>query len=63
MDQIRKEYLASTKIIDSDHESIIKYANDVAGNTSEDLTDKAVKLFYAVRDGIWYDPILSFLSS
>jgi hypothetical protein len=50
------QYLSSTEIIDSDNQSIIDYAADVLKNTEDDPISKAIKLYYAVRDVIWYDP-------
>lgn len=60
MDSENKAYLTATSIIDSDSESIIDYARAVIGNADKDAVSKAVCLFYAVRDGIWYDPYLPF---
>ena len=60
MDQNFLQYLSSTKIIDSDNQSIIAYASDVLKNTKDDPISKAIKLYYAVRDAIWYDPYLPF---
>lgn len=54
------QYLSSTEIIDSDNQSIIDYAADVLRNTDGDPVSKAIKLYYAVRDVIWYDPYLPF---
>jgi len=54
------QYLSSTEIIDSDNQSIIDYAADVLKNTQDDPISKAIKLYYAVRDVIWYDPYLPF---
>ena len=54
------QYLSSTEIIDSDNRSIIDYASDVLKNTKDDPISKAIKLYYAVRDVIWYDPYLPF---
>ncbi len=55
-----KSYLLSTDIIDSDHAEIIRYAEKVAGPAEQTPIEKAVKLYYAVRDGIWYDPYYPF---
>jgi len=55
-----KIYLLPTSIIDSDHESIIAYANQVIGQSGRDPISKAVALYYAVRDGIRYDPYYPF---
>ena len=54
------QYLSATEIIDSDHQSIIDYAAVVLENKDDDPISKAIKLYYAVRDGIWYDPYLPF---
>ncbi len=60
MDNMDKKYLAPTQIIDSDNKIIIEYANDTAVDAGQDPIKKAVKLYYAVRDGIWYDPYYPF---
>ena len=53
-------YLLPTSIIDSDHESIIEFARMTIGKGEKDAVAKAVKLYHAVRDGIWYDPYYPF---
>jgi transglutaminase-like putative cysteine protease len=54
-----KKYLLPTPIIDSDHRTIIEYAvNTISG--ADDPIERAVKLYYAVRDGIWYTPYYPF---
>ncbi|MBW2066146.1 MAG: transglutaminase domain-containing protein [Deltaproteobacteria bacterium] len=55
-----EKYLRPTSIIDSDHEEILVFAYDVIKDDGEGPVDKAVKLYYAVRDGIWYDPYYPF---
>ena len=60
MDPQFQNYLLPTAIIDSDHQTIIDYAASVIENTNGDPILKAIKLYYAVRDGIWYDPYLPF---
>jgi transglutaminase-like putative cysteine protease len=47
-------------MIDSDHRTIIGHAREIVKNVGEDPIEKAIKLFYAVRDGIWYDPYSPF---
>lgn len=50
-----REYLESTEFLDSDHEAVREFAL----RHTEGLTDdreKAVALYYAVRDGFQYDP-------
>jgi len=49
------EYLKSTRFIDSDSAAVRRYADQAAGSETSDIA-RAVKLFYAVRDGIRYDP-------
>jgi len=60
MDNMDKKYLAPTTIIDSDNKIIIEYANDTVIDAGHDQIKKAVKLYYAVRDNIWYDPYYPF---
>lgn len=59
MSKIDQKYLNPTPIIDSDHQSIIDYATETIGETT-DTIQRAIKLYYAVRDGIWYDPYYPF---
>jgi transglutaminase-like putative cysteine protease len=49
------EYLQSTRFIDSDSDAVRRFAQQAAGAETSDI-GRAVKLFYAVRDGIRYDP-------
>jgi transglutaminase-like putative cysteine protease len=53
-------YLASTPTIDSDNPIVAAFAAEATGHVESDPVSKAVKLYYAVRDGIWYDPYLPF---
>ena len=53
------QYLQPTPIIDSNHPAIVKYAREVVGGI-QDHVEQAVKLYYAVRDDIWYDPYYPF---
>lgn len=48
-------YLEPTAILDSDHPDIVAFARK-HGDERGDPRDVAVKLYYAVRDGIRYDP-------
>ena len=50
-----QQYLISTPTIDSDHPSVQTFARNNAGD-APDATAQAIRLYYAVRDGIWYDP-------
>ncbi|MFC1532822.1 transglutaminase-like domain-containing protein [Thermodesulfobacteriota bacterium] len=60
MDKIEKKHLLPTSIIDSDNKQVIKFAKDTIGDGIKDPIEMAVKLYYAVRDGIWYDPYYPF---
>ncbi len=55
-----QEFLSPTKILDSDHPAICAYALKIVGDLANDPIEKAVKLYYAVRDGIRYDPYSPF---
>ncbi len=54
-----QEYLIPTSIIDSDHPAIIAFAREVIGGDRNPV-DQAKKIYYAVRDGIRYDPYYPF---
>jgi len=60
MGHVDKKYLAPTKIIDSDHPAVIEYARQTVSGSDNDPVGQAVKLYYAVRDDIWYDPYYPF---
>src|SRR5512136_66081 len=60
MDSTPASYLNPTAIIDSDHPGVIQKAREVAGRMPGGPVETAVRLYYAVRDGIWYDPYLPF---
>lgn len=60
MDEIDQKYLSPTAIIDSDNKKIIEHAMATIGDGAKQPIEKAVKLYYAVRDGIWYDPYYPF---
>jgi hypothetical protein len=47
--------LAATPTIDCDHADVVAFAKDHAG-ASGDPREQAVQLYYAVRDGVRYDP-------
>jgi transglutaminase-like putative cysteine protease len=49
------EYLQSTRFLDSDSDVVRSFARQAAGAEAGEI-GRAVKLFYAVRDGIRYDP-------
>lgn len=53
------KYLAPTSIIDSDHPEVAAFAAEAAGDAT-DPVEQAVRLYYAVRDGVRYDPYYPF---
>ena len=55
-----KPYLEPTEIIDSDNQEIIDYAMAAIEDAGEDPIQRAVRVYYAVRDPIWYNPYLPF---
>jgi transglutaminase-like putative cysteine protease len=59
MEDIDDKYLLPTSIIDSDNREVIEFAETVRAG-SVDPVETAVKLYYAVRDSIWYDPYYPF---
>jgi transglutaminase-like putative cysteine protease len=59
MEHIDNKYLLPTSILDSDNKEIIAYADRIAGDSTDPI-ETAIKLYYAVRDGIWYDPYYPF---
>jgi transglutaminase-like putative cysteine protease len=50
-----KQYLDPTPTINSDHPAIISYANENS-RAGDSQIDNAISLYYAVRDGVRYDP-------
>jgi len=54
-----ERYLRPTAIIDSDHPAVLEQATKAAGNI-RDPVEKAVRIYYLVRDAIWYDPYSPF---
>ena len=59
-DKLDLKYVLPTPIIDSDHSDIREHALSLVKDIGEDPIAKAVKLYYAVRDGIWYNPYSPF---
>jgi len=49
------EYLQNTRFLDFDSPAVRDFARQVAGAETSDI-GRAIKLFYAVRDGVRYDP-------
>ena len=54
------KYTLATPITDCDHHRIREHAFSRCDGIGDDQITKAVKLYYAVRDGIWYDPYSPF---
>ena len=52
-----EKFLVPTEFLDSDHDSVREYAEKNTVGASSDI-DRAVKLYYAVRDDFQYDPYL-----
>src|SRR5678816_2163122 len=50
-----EQFLSPTEFLDSDHDSVREYAEKNTVGASND-TERAVKLYYAVRDDFQYDP-------
>lgn len=50
-----EEYLNPTEFIDSTSPVVVAFAAAAVGSAGSPV-EKAVKLYYAVRDGIYYDP-------
>jgi transglutaminase-like putative cysteine protease len=48
-------YLRPTRFIDSDHPAVIAFAQAAARGAGSDI-DRAIRIFYAVRDQVRYDP-------
>lgn len=56
-----KAHILPTPFMDFENESVMDFAHENAGK-SNDHTDQAVSLYYAVRDGIRYNPYKVFLT-
>ena len=54
-------YLEPTLFVDSDAENVVQFSRRVCGDEQDDVA-KAVRLYYAVRDGITYTPYCDFRS-
>jgi transglutaminase-like putative cysteine protease len=54
-----KIYLEPTAIIDSDSKPIIEHAREVVDEADKPI-ERAIKLYYAVRDGVRYNPYYPF---
>jgi transglutaminase-like putative cysteine protease len=49
------EFISATQTIESTHPAVVTFARSCAGAAVMDI-ERGVRLFYAVRDGIRYDP-------
>jgi transglutaminase-like putative cysteine protease len=56
------ELTAPTETIESDHPDVVSFTRSCIAESAHDV-DQAVKLYYAVRDGIRYDPYRVDLST
>ncbi len=54
-EQERAIYLSPTKFIDADDRDVVAFAREAVGEATSQR-DKAMGLYFAVRDGIRYDP-------
>lgn len=55
MTTVQSNVTSLNTMVDADHPAVIAMARAAIGD-STDVRDRAVKLYYAVRDGIRYDP-------
>lgn len=53
-----KEFLAPGRYVDSDHPAVVAFAGQHAIGASD--LERGVSLYYAVRDGVRYNPFLDF---
>ena len=52
------EFLAPARYVDSDHPAVVAFAREHAKGATD--VERAVSLYYAVRDGVRYNPFLDF---
>ncbi len=52
-----EEFLKPGRFVDNNHPAVIEYANENIGDAESDH-DKVINLYYAIRDGIYYDPYM-----
>lgn len=53
------EYLQPGRFIDSDHPAVVAFANEHVKGADE--RERSVSLYYAIRDGIRYNPFQNFM--
>ncbi|HET8578038.1 MAG TPA: transglutaminase-like domain-containing protein [Methylomirabilota bacterium] len=56
-----RRYLEPTEFVDSDANTVVGFARRVCGDEADEVA-KAVRLYYAVRDGITYSPYWDYRS-
>ncbi|QQS14931.1 MAG: transglutaminase domain-containing protein [Rhodospirillales bacterium] len=49
------DHLRPASVVDSDHPAVVAFAAEIAGGAS-DPVEKAMRLYYAIRDDVRYDP-------
>lgn len=54
-------YIKPSSIVDCDHPAVAQFARENAGDSTNPI-ERTVSLYYAVRDGIRYDPYACILS-
>lgn len=52
-----RRYLAAGEFVDSDHPAVVEFSHAKGGSGRSQL-QQVLRLFYAIRDGILYDPYL-----
>ena len=57
----QEDWLGPTDLLDSDHPAIRSFATAAAGDGSP--VERAVRLYYAVRDGLRYDPYSAVITA
>lgn len=60
MAEPHSDFLTPTAILDSDHPRVVAFAEKCLHGVASDPVARAVALYYAVRDGIRYDPYSPF---
>ena len=48
-------FLRATEFVESDHPEVVRFSRGVVSGASDDV-ERSIRLYYAVRDGIRYDP-------
>ncbi len=61
MNSEMQQYIQPSPTVDSDNPAVAEFARENSGN-STDPREKAISIYYAVRDGICYDPYTLDLS-